>query len=151
MSFTTSPSTPQEAALSPGELSPNPEEGSLEEHTTTTLLGEGAASWHPRPMVTERRRENRIPCNFPGLLVALSDSGQALDLAPWKITVKDLSRSGVGIAHLEPLPHRLTILTFETAASEPVRLVVRLKWCRFKRTDLYESGGQILRILKPGE
>lgn len=151
MSFTTSPPTPPAAGLSPGESSPQPEEGSLEEHATTTLLTEAAASWHPRPLATERRRENRIPCNFPGLLVALSDSGQALDLAPWKVTVKDLSRSGVGIAHLAPLPHRLALLAFETAASEPVRLIVRLKWCRFKRTDLYESGGQILKIFKPGE
>jgi hypothetical protein len=49
------------------------------------------------------------------------------------------------------MAHRLVLLAFETAADGPVRLVVRLKWCRFKRADLYESGGQILRVLKPGE
>jgi hypothetical protein len=49
------------------------------------------------------------------------------------------------------MPHRLVLLMFETPEKHQRRLVVRLKWCRFKRTDVYESGGQIVRALKPGE
>src|SRR5579872_6069064 len=123
-------------------------DGTLDEHVTT-LINEVTSNRQSR--ATERRREHRIRCNVPALLVALSDDGQALDLAPWKITIRDLSRSGVGIAHVEPLPYRLVLLTIDTAASEPMRLMARLNWCRFKRSDYYESGGQILRTFKPGE
>ena len=125
-------------------------EPAIDEHATT-LLNEVAASWEPRPMAAERRCEHRIHCDVPALLVALADRGQSLDLAPWRVTIRDLSRSGIGLSHVEPLPHRLVLLAFDTAASEPIRLIARLKWCRFKRTNVYESGGQIIRIFKPGE
>ena len=117
----------------------------------TTLINELAASRDPRTPMPERRREHRIRCSVPSLLVALADNGQALDVAPWKVTIRDLSRSGIGIAHPEPMPYRLVLLSFETAASEPVRLLARLKWCRFKHTGVHESGGQVLRVFKPGE
>jgi hypothetical protein len=49
------------------------------------------------------------------------------------------------------MPHRLVLVAFESTNDGPVRLVVRLKWCRFKQAGVYESGGQILRVLQPGE
>ena len=78
---------------------------------------------------------------------------QSLSVAcvPLEVQVKDISKHGIGISHPDPMPHRLALLMFETPEKNQRRLVVRLKWCRFKRADLYESGGQIVRDLKAGE
>ncbi len=117
----------------------------------TALLRELTASWHPPSTVAERRREHRLPCDLPAVLVPLDDDGKSLAGVPLDVRMKDISQHGLRIAHPEPMPHRLVLLAFETAESGTTRVMVRLKWCRFKRTDVYESGGAIVRVLKPGE
>jgi hypothetical protein len=42
---------------------------------------------------------------------------------------------------------RQVLVSFDPVVSAPVRAVVRLKWCRFKRPGVCESGGQIVRVL----
>jgi hypothetical protein len=124
---------------------------SAEDGHIDTLLRALTASWRPVSIVTERRREQRRPCDLGAVLVPLDKQGKAFAAPPLKVRIKDVSQHGVGISHSEPMAHRVALIEFETRADGLVRLVVRLKWCRFKRTDLYESGGQILRVLKPGE
>jgi hypothetical protein len=109
------------------------------------------ASWHCASNVGERRREHRHPCNLPALLIPLDSQGLSVACVPLEVRIKDVSKHGIGISHPDPMPHRLVLLMFETPEKGQRRLVVRLKWCRFKRTDVYESGGQIVRALKPGE
>ncbi len=109
------------------------------------------ASWHSASNVGERRREHRHPCNLPALLVPLDSQGLSVACVPLEVRVKDISKHGIGISHPDPMPHRLALLMFETPEKNQRRLLVRLKWCRFKRADVYESGGQIVRDLKPGE
>jgi hypothetical protein len=116
-----------------------------------TLLRALTASWRPVSIVAERRREERRPCDIEAVLVPLDKQGNAVADAPLKVRVRDISPHGIGISHADPMAHRMALIEFETRADGPLRLVVRLKWCRFKRTDRYESGGQILRVLKPGE
>lgn len=113
------------------------------------LVRELTASWRPASTVADRRREHRLSCDLPAELVPLDISGRPLAGSPLAVEVKDLSRHGIGIAHRNPMPHRLVLVTFETADNQLVRAQVRLKWCRFKGTDLYESGGQIVRVLTP--
>ncbi|HLJ11356.1 MAG TPA: hypothetical protein VKU82_09205 [Planctomycetaceae bacterium] len=122
----------------------------LDEHTTT-LLRDLTASWHSAAPVTERRREHRISCDFPAVFVPLDEEGEPLADSAMDVRVKNVSRHGIGIMHPQAMTHRLALLAFDTAASEPVRLLVRLNWCRFKRINVHESGGQILKILAPGE
>jgi hypothetical protein len=116
-----------------------------------TLLRALTASWRPVSIVAERRREERRPCDIPAVLVPLDKLGKAVAGTLLNVQVRDTSQHGIGITHSEPMAHRVALIEFETRADGPVRLIVRLKWCRFKRADLYESGGQILRVLKPGE
>lgn len=116
-----------------------------------TLLRELTASWHPTSTVADRRREHRFRCDLSAALVPLDNKGRILAGVPLEVRVKDLSRHGVGIVHPDPMPYRLALLAFSTAENETVRLLIRLKWCRFKRANFYESGGQILRVLKAGE
>ena len=53
--------------------------------------------------------------------------------------------------HRHPMPHRLVLLTYEAEPGQSTGLVVRLKWCRFKRSDFYQSGGQIVRVMLPDD
>lgn len=115
------------------------------------LLQELTASWHPLSTVADRRREHRLPCDLAATLVPFDDADEAVAGLPLEVRMKDISKHGLRIAHPEPMPHRLVLLAFETAEGGQMRVMVRLKWCRFKRTDIYESGGQIVRVLKPGE
>lgn len=110
------------------------------------ILRELTASWHPISTVADRRPGHRIPCNVQAQLVPLDDQGRLPGAAAVEVQVTDLSKSGVGIMHRHPMPHRLVALTFESETGRATRLIVRLKWCRFKRAEFYQSGGQIVRV-----
>lgn len=109
------------------------------------------ASWRPASTAVERRREQRIVCDLPAVLVPLDHQGNALAKSALDVRIKDLSGQGIGIAHPEPMAHRLVLVAFESTDDGPIRLVVRLKWCRFKQAQVYESGGMVVRALRPGE
>jgi hypothetical protein len=112
---------------------------------------ESQASWHPVTTVADRRPGHRVPCDVAATLAPLDDRGRLTSAAGLDVRLTDVSEFGVGIVHRHPMPHRLVQLAFQTAAGQLVRLLVRLKWCRFKRADFYQSGGKIVRVLKSGE
>jgi hypothetical protein len=117
----------------------------------TAVLQELTATWEVGSPVVERRREQRYPCDLAAALSPVDGKGQSLNAPSIEVRLKDIARHGVGIVHHEPMPHRLVLLTFETADQQTVRLLARLKWCRFKESGVYESGGQIVRVLEAGE
>jgi hypothetical protein len=112
------------------------------------LLRDLTASWHPESTIFDRRRHHRVPCEIDAVLAPLDDQGQAVRSDPLAVMIANLSKCGVGIVHRDPLPHRLAQIEYELASGNLVQLTVRLKWCRFKGDDIYESGGQILRVLQ---
>src|SRR5437762_2380060 len=111
------------------------------------LLRELTASWHPVSTVADRRPGHRVPCNFAAELIPLDQRGSHSGRTAMSVQVTDLSKRGIGIMHPHPMPHRLVQLTFTPEPGQLTRLVVRLKWCRFKRADVYQSGRQIVRVL----
>jgi len=112
------------------------------------LLRDLTASWHPESTVVDRRHNHRIPCEIAANLVPLDDQDQTVRPDPLAVLIANLSKCGVGIVHRHPLPHRLALIEYELPSGNLVQLTVRLKWCRFKGADLYESGGQIVRVLQ---
>lgn len=112
-----------------------------------SLLRDLTASWLPESTVINRRDSHRIPCEITAALLPIDDQDQIIRVDPMAVLIANLSKCGVGIVHCQPLPHRLAQIEYELAPGCFTRLVVRLKWCRFKGTDYYESGGQILRVL----
>ena len=123
----------------------------LSEGHLGALLHELTASWQPTSHVVERRREHRFPCDLPAILAPVDSRGKFQTGPELEVRLKDISRHGVGIMHSAPMPHRLVLLTVETVENQTVQLLARLKWCRFKRSGVYESGGQIVRVLDTGE
>ncbi|REJ64711.1 MAG: hypothetical protein DWQ31_20705 [Planctomycetota bacterium] len=100
----------------------------------------------------ERRGERRYP--YPALLRVLpydESTGQVdaanFDSASAKVVVgHHLSLHGIGFFHREPLADRHVIVEFpEARQGEPLRVLVKLKWCRFAREGWYESGGRMIR------
>ncbi len=145
----TTPLSQSDVAPTPGtEAIPSP---LLEAGHIDTLLRSLTASWRPVSIVVERRRDDRVSRDLAGVLIPLEGDTKTPAGVPLDVRVSDVSSYGIGITHPAPMACRLAMLAFETPADGSIRLVVRLKWCRFKRAGLYESGGQILRVLKPGE
>jgi hypothetical protein len=111
------------------------------------LLQELPRAWVEATAVSDRRVEQRFHCDYPAWLKPL-DGEHALDEAPAiAVRVQDISRHGIGLAHGEPLAHRLVLISFDPDFSPSPELVVRLQWCRFRGPGAYESGGQIQRIV----
>jgi hypothetical protein len=73
------------------------------------------------------------------------DLEQPLD-TPFVAWGKDLSIHGLSFVHEGALPYRVVNIAFESAETGRIEFVARLKWCRFRRDGLYESGGQFLRL-----
>src|SRR5262245_51840383 len=118
----------------------------------SALLEELPASWHAATAIPDRRGEPRYYCDCSARLTPLDDEEAPPCAVPphscgLPVTVKDISRSGIGLVHTEPIPWRQVLLTFDTLAGVPLQFVVRLKWCRFKSDGLYESGGPIVRVI----
>jgi len=112
-----------------------------------TLWSEQTASWLAESTVVNRRDSHRIPCEIAAMLCPVDDKAENVRIDPLAVLIADLSKSGVGIVHRQPLPHRLAHIEYELASGDITRLLVRLKWCRFKGLERYESGGQIVRVL----
>jgi hypothetical protein len=60
-----------------------------------------AAAAAPRKKGSERRRATRFPLNSSAELIRVPSSSRT---APIKVKVKDVSATGVGITHTDPLP-----------------------------------------------
>jgi hypothetical protein len=121
---------------------------SLHAADSQALLRELTASWHPESTVVNRRDSHRIPCEIAAVLHPVDDQDQIVGTEPMTVLIANLSKCGVGLVHRHPLPYRQALIEYELPSGTLVRLVVRLKWCRFKGTGCYESGGQILRVLQ---
>lgn len=109
------------------------------------LWQELLASWQNSIPATERRQSHR---RRAGITVSLRpwDDGAERAIGPTQeVLVKDVSPRGVALVHADPLPYRKVLLTFRTRNGMTASLVVRLTWCRFKKSGEYESGGQFLR------
>jgi hypothetical protein len=105
------------------------------------------ASWRSPSCESELRHELRVSCDERAYLMPL-DEGAVVPLEkPLAVQIRDISRHGVGIVHPEVLPYRHVLLRLDPTSGPVVRLVVRLKWCRFKKNGGYESGGPIVKVL----
>ncbi|MGQ0636470.1 MAG: hypothetical protein ACT4QC_17800 [Planctomycetaceae bacterium] len=111
------------------------------------VLHELPGAWVDATAAADRRVEQRFHCDHPAWLRPL-DGEHPLDEAPAiAVRVQDISRHGIGLAHGEPLAHRLVLISFDSDGLNSPELVVRLQWCRFRGPGAYESGGQIQRIV----
>lgn len=113
--------------------------------TPESILEFWQSQWSEEPR-SERRREARRLVNTPLDLIPLEEDALVPIGETQRVECRDVSKSGFRICHAQPLTWRTVGLVFPFDVDQTV-WVTRLKWCRFNRDGLYESGGVVLRAL----
>jgi len=113
------------------------------------LLTELSGDWSAVRAIADRRLNSRAPCACVARLTPLDEDAEGGE-PPVSVQLTDISRRGVGLAHADPLPYRLVQIAVEGLTGAAPILVVRLQWCRFRSPGVYESGGQIQRVISEG-
>lgn len=116
-----------------------------------SMLEDVPNGWTRQAPATGRREEARFWCNTEAVLTPLGESAADSPSEPIAVTLRDISRHGVGISHAAPLPYRMVQIRFACEGVGVPTLIVRLQWCRFLAPGEYESGGRIQRVLLPDD
>lgn len=114
-----------------------------------SMLEDLPRGWVRETPASGRREESRFWCDSEATLKPIGE--EFMDPEPIPVTLKDISRHGIGISHDGPLPYRLVQIRFTCGEAGSPTLIVRLQWCRFVAPGEYQSGGQIQRIILPDD
>jgi hypothetical protein len=109
------------------------------------LLGGVVASWHSSLASLHSRRGHRIAYDKPLLITPLDEAANRLAERAFVAQGRDLSLSGFSFSHAQPLASRKVIVQFpaeERASGEAILAILR--WCRFRRDGIYQSGGEFI-------
>jgi hypothetical protein len=101
----------------------------------------------------ERRSDGRWAVHWPVHIAALSESDGALEAQgseAFTAYMRDISPAGVGFVHLQPLPSRRVLVTFELPGDVTVSLAVQVTWSRSIGDFGHSSGGVVLEVVNPG-
>jgi len=105
------------------------------------------ASWHPSFASIQSRRWHRVPFDKPLLITPLEYASEFPSGESFPVRGRDISLAGISFSHREPLAPRKVIVTIRFEEGASVSVVTLLRWCRFGRDGVYQSGGQFLRSL----
>jgi hypothetical protein len=110
------------------------------------ILADGpVASWHSSGASLQSRRWHRARFERPLTVTPLDDPTERPSGPPLVVTGHDISLAGLSFVHDQPLAARKVIVTFQFDDGSSESVLTLLKWCRFRRDGLYQSGGQFLR------
>ncbi|MFC1757696.1 hypothetical protein ACFL2H_02875 [Planctomycetota bacterium] len=102
----------------------------------------------PRIFV-DRRAHQRITYTQ---LFSLTPVNDAEEMATCGETIhvvgKNLSPTGIGFFHHDPIPSRYVVISLQQSRESYSQYLVKISWCRFLHPGWYDSGGQIVRIVK---
>ncbi len=116
-------------------------EGPADDEIRAQVWGLLSAAYH-QGRLPERRCHTRYP--FPCLihLTPVDADGAAEETVV--VVGRDLSESGLGFYHHEPLPYRRVIASLEAPNGRWFAFLMDLTWCRFTKGGWYESGGRFI-------
>lgn len=113
--------------------------------TISDLMGSLVATWHSSRQVLHARRWHRFRYERPVVITPLDDAtGQPVG-EPLLAAGRDISKGGISFTHCQPLSCRKVGVTIQLDDGECESIVTELKWCRFTRDGIYQSGGQFQR------
>jgi hypothetical protein len=113
------------------------------------LVHQLLASWQQTTPLQQRRRWHRATYVKRILLTPLHDTTDEPIGETRRVTGRDLSLHGISFVHVQPLPYSKVALGLEMPDGISSPVVTRLKWCRFTKLGVYQSGGQFVRQLDP--
>jgi hypothetical protein len=92
----------------------------------------------------ERRRQVRYPYPHPIYLHNVDENGLAVG-EPIVAAGKDLSESGLGFFHSEPLPNRRMIVSLQVGEGKWLAFLIETGRSQAIRKGWYESGGRFIQ------
>jgi hypothetical protein len=105
------------------------------------------ASWHSSSASLQCRRWHRTRFQKPLTITPIDDGTELPAGPPLAVTGHDISLAGLSFIHDRPLAPRKVAVTFQFDDGTCDSVLTLLKWCRFRRDGLYQSGGQFLRVV----
>jgi hypothetical protein len=109
------------------------------------------ASWHSSNTSLQSRRWHRAKFDRPLTVMPLDDRTEQPLGSPLAVVGHDISLAGISFVHDRPLAPRKVAVTFQFEDGTSDSILTLLKWCRFRRDGLYQSGGQFIRRLAADE
>jgi hypothetical protein len=109
------------------------------------------ASWHSANASLQSRRWHRAKFDWPLTVTPLDERTELPAGETLAVVGHDISLAGVSFVHDQPLAPRKVAVTFQFEDGTTESLLTLLKWCRFRRDGLYQSGGQFVRRLPADE
>ncbi len=114
-------------------------------------LAEGVvASWHSSLASLQSRRWHRARFEKPLRVTPLDDQTELPVGTPLTVFGHDISLAGLSFIHRQPLAARKVAIAFQVDETTSESVLTILKWCRFRRDGIYQSGGQFVRALAAG-
>ncbi len=105
------------------------------------------ASWHSSLASLQSRRWHRAKFDKPLRVIPLDDQTELPAGTPLAVVGHDISLAGLSFIHSHPLAARKVAIAFQLDETTWEAVLTLLKWCRFRRDGLYQSGGQFVRPL----
>ena len=105
------------------------------------------ASWHSSLASLQSRRWHRAKFDKPLRVTPLDDQTELPAGIPLAVVGHDISLAGLSFIHSQPLAARKVAVVFQVDETTCESVLTLLKWCRFRRDGLYQSGGQFVRTL----
>ena len=105
---------------------------------------------YPAVSAGERRFGQRFPYPCLVQLTPVDDESAVPAGPPLVVAGKNISETGLGFYHPQPLPYRLMVAALERGDCGRLRILLDVHRCRFTRQGWYESAGRFLRILPVG-
>lgn len=113
-----------------------------------SLVRDLGASWQSGSYVWQRRSGHRQLYGGVITLTPWDTQGNQACGASSEVHGKEMSPRGISFTHAEQIPYRHVALQCELAPGMTAVVLTRLKWCRFTKAGVYESGGEFLRVLQ---
>jgi hypothetical protein len=109
------------------------------------------ASWHSANASLQSRRWHRAKFDWPLSVLPLDDRREIPVGPPLAVVGHDISLAGISFIHDRPLAPRKVAVTFQFEDGTSESILTLLKWCRFRRDGVYQSGGQFVRRVTTDE
>ncbi len=101
-------------------------------------------SWQKSSQLVNRRKTHRHQYPHPLVVTPVDEFLNGHFDKSFLVQGSNLSKGGLAFQHLQPIAHQNVALTFFHSLAEVFTAKANLKWCRFTRSGIYQSGGEFI-------